>query len=144
MMAALGGVNFIYGAGMIELGMAFDFAQLVMDAEFDKMILHAVKGFEINEEELSLDAIKDVGMTEFVSHEHTRSNFQKVQSHATMIDRQARDAWIASGSKDMTERAYEKALWILENHKPIPLADDAKAFIRKTIEDAEKELGVAK
>jgi len=142
MLAAQGGANFIYGAGMIELGMAFDFAQLIMDAEFEKMILRGMRGFEINEEEMALDVIKKVGTGEFVSEEHTRSNFKKIQSNATVIDRQARDAWLASGGKDITTRAYEKAIDIIENYEPVPLADDAKAYIRKTIEEYEKELGV--
>lgn len=141
MLAAQGGANFIYGAGMIELGMAFDFAQLLIDAEIDRMILHAINGFQINDEEMSLDAIKEVGLGEFVSNPHTRNNFQQVQSHATLIDRQSRSAWLLSGAKDMTERAYEAAINILENYKPVPLPEDQKAYIRKTIEDAEKELG---
>ena len=33
-MAALAGANQIYGAGMIESGVTFDFGQLVMDDEF--------------------------------------------------------------------------------------------------------------
>ncbi len=35
---ALAGASIIYGAGMIESGVTFDCAQLVMDNEFAKMI----------------------------------------------------------------------------------------------------------
>ena len=34
LMAALAGANLIYGPGMLESGITFDFAQLVMDNEF--------------------------------------------------------------------------------------------------------------
>ncbi|HED24136.1 MAG TPA: [trimethylamine--corrinoid protein] Co-methyltransferase, partial [Firmicutes bacterium] len=33
MLAAQGGANLIYGAGMLELGVTFDFAQLLIDNE---------------------------------------------------------------------------------------------------------------
>lgn len=42
----------------------------------------------------------------------------------------------------MTERAYEKAIEILENHKPEPLTEEQAAYIRKIVEDAEVEYGV--
>ena len=37
-MPALAGANLIYGLGMIESGMTFDFGQLVMDDEIARMI----------------------------------------------------------------------------------------------------------
>lgn len=144
MLAAQGGANLIYGAGMLELGMTFDLAQLLIDAEIFKMVLHTINGFEVNEETLALDVIKEVGTGEFVSHEHTRSNFNKIQSHSKLIDRQARDAWVADGSKDLTERSYEKAIGILENHKPEPLAPGVAEIIRKIVDDAEIEYGIKK
>ena len=42
-MAAQGGANIIYGAGMIEMGMTFDVAQLLIDSEIFKMVLHTLK-----------------------------------------------------------------------------------------------------
>lgn len=144
MLAAQGGANLIYGAGMLELGMTFDLAQLLIDSEIFKMVLHTINGFEVREETLALDVIKEVGTGEFVSHEHTRSNFKKIQSHSKLIDRQARDAWVASGSKNLTERCYEKAIEILENHKPEPLTPEVAETIRKIVDDAEIEYGVKK
>ena len=78
-MAAQGGANVIYGAGMIEMGMTFDLAQLIIDSEIYKMVLHTINGFEVNEETLALDVIKEVKMGEFVSQKHTTDNFKKIQ-----------------------------------------------------------------
>ncbi len=77
MMAAQGGANVIYGAGMIEMGMTFDLAQLIIDSEIYKMVLHTINGFEVNEETLALDVIKEVRMGEFVSQKHTTDNFKR-------------------------------------------------------------------
>ena len=56
---------------MIEMGMTFDLAQLIIDSEIYKMVLHTLNGFEVNEETLALDVIKEVKMGEFVSQKHT-------------------------------------------------------------------------
>ncbi len=122
--------------------MTFDLAQLLIDAEIFKMVLHSINGFETKEEELAIPIIKEVGTGEFVSHDHTRSNFKRVQSHSKLFDRQARDAWLASGGKSLTEKAYEKAIEIIECHKPDPLTPEASEAIRKIVEDAEVEYGV--
>lgn len=122
--------------------MTFDLAQLLTDAEIYKMVLHTINGFNVNEETIALNVIKEVGTGEFVSHPHTSGNFRKIQSHSDLINRQARDAWVAGGSKTMTEKCYEKAIFILENHIPDPLSQEESDYIRKIIEDAEKEYGV--
>jgi len=116
---------------------------LLTDAEIFKMVLHTINGFDVNDETLALNVIKEVGTGEFVSHPHTSGNFRKIQSHSDLINRQARDAWVAGGSKTMTERCYEKAIEILENHIPEPLKQEDADYIRKIIEDAEKEYGVS-
>ena len=127
---------------MIEMGMTFDLAQLIIDSEIYKMVLHTLNGFEVNEETLALDVIKEVKMGEFVSQKHTTDNFKKLQSHSDVINRQTREAWLAAGSKDMTTVAYEKAIQILENHQPEPLTEEQAAYVRKVVEDAEAEYGV--
>ena len=60
-MAALAGANQIYGAGMIESGVTFDFGQLVMDDEFAAMIKHVVHGIPVSDETLAVDDIAAVG-----------------------------------------------------------------------------------
>lgn len=143
-MAAQGGANLIYGAGMLELGMTFDLAQLLTDAEIFKMVLHTINGFDVNTETIALNVIKEVGYGEFVSNPHTSANYKKIQSNSELINRQARDAWVAAGSKTMTEKCYEKAIYILENHIPDPLTQEDADYIRKIIEDAEVEYGIRK
>jgi trimethylamine--corrinoid protein Co-methyltransferase len=137
MLTAQGGANIIYGAGMLDLGMTFDFAQLLIDAEIFKMVLHTVNWFDVNEKTLCVDLIKEIGVGgEFVSHAHTTSNYKSIQSNSNLIDRRARDAWAADGGKDMTTAAYEKALNILETHEPTPLDADAAKFIDDTVSKA--------
>jgi len=143
MLAAQGGANLIYGAGMLELGVTFDFAQLIMDNEIFKMVKKAIGGIDITDEKMALEVIHEVGPGgQFVSHEHTYNNFRKEQSQSNLIDRQNRTGWISSGSKTMTERAYEEANAILQSYKPEPLPKITQLRIKEIIEEAEKEYGL--
>lgn len=128
---------------MLEMGITFDLTQLVIDNEAAGMVKYAVNGVPVNDETLSLDVIKDVGIfQDFLSHEDT-FNHMRSQSQAELIDRTVREDWERSGSTDVYQRAKEKMLYILETYEPVPLPDTVLETIRSIIEDAEEELGVS-
>ena len=132
----------IYGSGMLESGITFDYGQLVLDCEIARMIKHTVQGFQVTDDSLALDVIKEIGPGgHFLMHQHTFDRM-KTQSQPEIIDRRARDVWEAAGATTAYERAVKKAQWILENHKPEPLPDDVLATIRSIVVETEKEMGV--
>jgi len=144
-LAAQGGANLIYGAGMLELGITFDFAQFVMDNEMFKMIRKVLGGISVTDANMAVEVIKEIGPGgEFISHEHTFENFKKEQSQSKLIDRTMRDTWLMGGGKDFTERAYEEANYILNTHKVAPLAPGIAETIRAIVEEAEEEYGLKK
>jgi len=53
--AALAGTNLIYGLGMIESGVTFDYAQLVIDNEMARMVKQVVRGVRVDDEALAVD-----------------------------------------------------------------------------------------
>ena len=124
---ALAGANMIYGIGMLENGITWDFAQLVMQHEMVGMVLKTVEGIPIDDEHLAVDVISEVGPGgEFVSHMHTFQNFRKLSKpDAKIFDRNNFDGWKLQGEKDIVERSYEVAIDMLENGKvdhPLPEA----------------------
>lgn len=142
MLPALAGANVVYGSGMLEVGITFDLAQLVIDNEIAGMIKKAVNGVTVNDETLSVDIIKEMGIgKDYLSHESTY-NYMKSTSHSKLIDRRMREDWQAAGEKDIYQRAREKVFDILDNHKPAPLSDDVRDGIHSIVVDAEKEVGV--
>jgi trimethylamine--corrinoid protein Co-methyltransferase len=144
LMAALAGANLIYGPGMLESGITFDFAQLVLDNEIAKMIKHTVKGFSVNKEALAVDVIKEIGPAKnFLTHAHTLKHMRS-QSEPELIDRKGIEDWKAAGGTDIYRRAQDKVKRILENHKPEPLMEDVATKIRSIIKETEEELGVSK
>ena len=143
MLPALAGANVIYGLGMLELGITFDFAQLVIDNEIAEMIKHVVRGIDVNDYTMAVDVIKEVGIGgEFVTNMHTFENFKKVQNDPKIFDRRMREGWEALGSKDVLERAREEAKNILENHKPDPLPAGTEKMLEDMVAEGEEELGL--
>jgi trimethylamine--corrinoid protein Co-methyltransferase len=141
-MTALAGANLIYGLGMLEMGVTFDFGQLVMDNEFAKMIKCCVQGIPVNDETLSLGAIKEIGpFKDFMSHE-TTYQYMKSISHPKLIDRRNRDKWQARGGTSLYERALEEAKRIVSKHEVPPLPEDVRSSIRTIVEETEDHHGV--
>jgi trimethylamine--corrinoid protein Co-methyltransferase len=127
----LAGANLIYGIGMIDSALAWDYASALLQNEFLDMVLKVVNGIQVNEETIAYEVIKDVGPAgEFITHEHTLSNFSKM-SKTSLMDRRSRDQWEASGSPDIVEKAYEKSMDILENAKSEPRSEK----VQKELDD---------
>ena len=140
MLPALAGANVIYGLGMLEMGITFDLAQLVLDHEIAGMVLHSLNGIVVNDETLSVDVIRELGIgKDYMSHESTYKHM-KSQSQAQIIDRRMREDWEAAGSTDAYKRAHERVIEILETYEPAPLPANVLNTIRSIVEEAEKEL----
>jgi len=143
LLPALAGANVIYGLGMLEMGITFDFGQLVMDNDFAGMIKHVVRGIPVTDATLSVDIINEVGpFREFVSHENT-FEYMKTTSRPKLIDRTRREDWSSKGGKDLYQKSVEEARHILETYKPNRLAENTVANIQAIIRETEKDLGLA-
>ncbi len=142
-MAALAGANQIYGAGMIESGVTFDCAQLVVDDEIAAMIKHTVMGMPVDDEQMAVEDIAAVGpFGDFLSLDATLKHMRTL-SQPRYLDRRVREDWEERGGSDLHERARAAALEMIESHKPEPLDPDAARQIRAIVEAADRERGVA-
>jgi len=137
----LAGANLIYGPGMLESGITFDFAQLVLDNEFARMIKQTVRGFTIDDESLAVDVIKSVGPSkDFLAQEHTLKHMRD-HSRPELIDRSGIEMWRASGATDSYQRALEKTREILQTHQPKPLPEKVQTEMHSIITETEEEIG---
>ena len=64
LLPALGGLNQIYGAGMIESGVTIDYGVLVMDNDIARIAKYILRGIPTNDETLMVDEIIEVGSEE--------------------------------------------------------------------------------
>ena len=141
MCAAMAGANLIYGAGMLDSGLIFSYAQLVIDNDIFKMIRKVMQGIRVDDENLAVDIIKSVGPGgDFLMQEHTMKYMRTLPSVPNLIDRGNRENWLASGEKGLAEKAAERAAEILANHKPLPLSDEAKSALRSVVEESDAEM----
>lgn len=140
-LSALSGANIIFGSGVLEQGMTMDYAKLVMDAEMLGMILIASSGITVNDETLSMDVIHEVGPGgTYITHAHSLKSMRS-QSQAKLFDRRSRADWMEiTQGKSILERAYEKAIDILENHQTHPLPAGAAETMQGIVNAYEKEL----
>ena len=139
---ALAGASIIYGAGMIESGVTFDCAQLVMDNEFAAMIKFVVNGIGVNDELLMVDEIHKVGaFGDFLSLDSTYKHMRE-QSQPRLLDRRVREEWQSDGATDLYARSQAKAREIIETHVPEPLAADIVKEMRAFVAQADQERGV--
>lgn len=119
-----------------------DPGQLVFDNEIARMIRYVIGGIPVNDETLSVAAIKEIGpFNDYLSHPSTLK-YARSQSKHEIIDRKVRTEWESMGSKDTAQSALEKAKWIIENHEiKIPVSEEQQKEIKKIIKDAEKHFG---
>lgn len=138
---SLAGANMIFGAGGIDSGLAFDYAKLIMDHECIGHIRKMLEGVRVDSETMALDLIHEIGPGgTFLTHDHTLER-TRTQSIAKLFDRQTRKAWMESADgKDLTERAYARAMDILKTHQPPALLDGAAETIDGLV--AEYEAGL--
>ena len=141
LMAALAGTNLIYGSGMIESGVTFDFAQLVIDDEIARMVKQVVGGVKVSDETLAVDDIASVGsFGDFLSLDATMAHMRE-QSQPKLMDRRVREEWEEAGSPGAYDRALTKARDILENHEPEPLPADVQQRIRDIVDREDRAAG---
>ena len=138
LLAALAGANLIYGAGMTESGVTFDYAQYVLDNDMARMVKHAVQGAPVSDETLAVDDIVTVGpFRDFLSLDATLRHM-RAQSQPRFMDRRVREEWEAAGARDAYAVARDAAVQILEEHHPEPLPDDVVAQIDAVVAEAEE------
>ena len=131
----------MYGLGMLESGITWSHAQLVLDNEFAKMVKQVVRGIPVSDETLAVEVIREVGaFGDYVSHEHTRRHMRTLQSAPVLMERRPRETWQALGGLPAIDRAAEEARRILATHKAEPLPPGAAETIREIVAEGEAAL----
>ncbi len=118
----MGGAQMAHDVGYLEGGRTNSVEQIVICDELIGYVKRLLAPMEVNDETLALDVIDQLGpQGDFLTAEHTRRHY-KEDWYPKLIDRRPYEAWKAAGGKTLRERAREKALQLLEQHQPEPLA----------------------
>ena len=141
LVAAMAGATLIFGGGALESGLTYSPAKLVMDHECMGNILKIVEGIRVDDENLALDVIAEVGPgRDFLLHEHTFEGMRR-QSTTEIFDRRSKEAWIeTTGGMTTAEVATEKAMEIINNYQPLPLPPGAEKTMDEMVGEFEAKL----
>jgi len=119
---ALSGAASIAGFGDVQEGMAFCPIQLGIDEELVGFTLKALEGIPVDDDRLSVDAIKRVGFGgNFMTDETTINYLRTDYYEPKILNRLSREEWVKAGSKDINARAKERIKKLIAEHQPVPL-----------------------
>jgi trimethylamine--corrinoid protein Co-methyltransferase len=105
--AIMGGVNLLYqGAGWLEGGLTASFEKLIVDAEMLQMIAEVLVPFEVNEAEIGLAAMAEVGPGgHHFATSHTLERYETAFYRPMLSDWRNFETWQEDGARTATERA---------------------------------------
>jgi trimethylamine---corrinoid protein Co-methyltransferase len=113
--AIMGGVNFLmHGAGWMEGGLQASFEKMALDADLLAMVAEFLKPLKVDEAELALEAMREVGPGgHFFGAEHTQSRYRTAFFPPMISDWRNYESWREAGSPtalDAAERIVAERL----------------------------------
>ncbi len=121
--AVMGGAHMInHAAGWLEGGLTASFEKLIIDAEMLQMMAEHLRPIVVNDDELALDAITEVGPGgHHFGTAHTLQRYENAFYAPLASTRQNFETWQEQGSIDSAARA--NAIWkqLLKDYEQPPL-----------------------
>jgi len=131
--AALAGGNLIYeSSGMTASLLGASFEAFVLDDEMHSHTYRALRGIEVNAENLGFEAICQsvLGDGHFLGSTHTYTAMERDYFYPSLADRREPRTWEMDGAKDAWTTARDRAREILDTHRPEYLTPSQDAEIR--------------
>ena len=94
--------------GFLESGLSASFAKMVIDADQLSHLLGCIRGLEVDDDTLALDALREVGPAgHFFGHDHTIARYDSVfYRPMTAEARHLGSVRIEEGRRDVEARAH--------------------------------------
>jgi trimethylamine--corrinoid protein Co-methyltransferase len=144
LMGALGGINMISGAGMLDSLACHSAEKLVIDAESIAMAQRVLQGVEPRTESLALEMFAKAGSAgDFLKLPETRKLFRSEQHlPSKVIDRGSLNSWEQNGKKDAFARARERVQELLASYRRPQLSASVEQDLRMIVELQAKKAGM--
>lgn len=146
MIGALGGINMVSGAGMLDFLASMSLEKLVIDAEAIGMAKRMLVGMQVHTDTLALKQFEGIEFKgEFLKKEITRKLFHKEQFiPSDVIDRGSIRSWELQGSKDTAARASSRVKQLLESFQNPGVESKQKRELKSMVEYLANKAGLEK
>ncbi len=141
--AIMGGVNFVmHGAGWMEGGLHASFEKMVLDADLLAMVAEFLKPLRVDEAELALDAIREVGPGgHFFGAEHTQSRYRTAFFAPMLSDWRNYETWREAGSPTAADAAERIVAERLAAYAPPPFEPERREALEAFVARRKAEGG---
>jgi len=141
--SVLGGASLIYqGAGWLEGGLTASFEKLILDAELLQQMAEVLSPIVVDDDELGLDAIAEVGPGgHFFGTAHTLARFETAFYQPMLSDWRNFETWQEDGARTATERANRIWKQLLAEYEPPPLEPGAAEALDAFVDRRKREIG---
>jgi trimethylamine--corrinoid protein Co-methyltransferase len=135
--AIMGGVNFLmHGAGWMEGGLHTSFEKMVLDADLLGMVAEFLKPVTVDEGELALEAVREVGPGgHYFGCAHTQARYRNAFFAPMISDWRNYESWREAGSPtayDTANRLYKEKLAAFEAPPMEPaIREELEAFVAR-------------
>jgi len=135
----MGGVNYmVHAAGWLEGGLTASFEKLIVDAEMLQMMREFLEPPVIDEAELGIEAIREVGPGgHFFGATHTQSRFKTAFHKPMLSDWRNFETWEEAGSPEVPGKANRIWKQLLAAYEPPPMdpaiREELDAFVERRV-----------
>jgi trimethylamine--corrinoid protein Co-methyltransferase len=121
--SVMGHANLVnHAAGWLEGGLTASFEKLIVDAEMLQMIAEYLRPIDVNDDELAVDAIAEVGPGgHHFGTSHTLERYETAFYTPILSNRQNYESWQEAGSEDIAVRANTIWKQLLNEYEQPPL-----------------------
>jgi trimethylamine--corrinoid protein Co-methyltransferase len=134
-LAGHSGANLVYeSAGMHGSLLGCCYESYVIDNDMLGAVNRTVRGIEVNDESLSIEAMREVcigGPNHFLGHSQTLSLMQKEYVYPEVGDRTSPKEWAEQGSTDVVQRATQRLRETLRQHYPDHIPPEVDTALRE-------------
>ncbi len=133
-----------HSGGWLEGGLCASFEKFILDMEMVQIMTETLKPIEVTEEDLALDAIKEVGAGgHHFGTSHTMSRYKDAFYKPLVSDWNNFETWQESGEKTATQRANTLFKSVLENYEKPDIDPAVEEALGEYVERRRPEIKVS-
>lgn len=139
-----GGCNLLkHGAGWLEGGLCASFEKFILDVDLLQMVAEFLKPIQINESELALDAIDEVGPGgHHFGTQHTQERYKTAFYAPLLSDWRNFESWQEAGSPQTMDKANQVYQQALAEYEAPPLDEGIRDELDDFVERRLAEGGI--